>query len=281
MPTGTITFSRNCLLDTEIPDFEKSDKKFGKIVLQPKGTIEDCFGALQMDFANKYLGGGVLYSGCVQEEIRFMICPELIVGLLFTEEMMPNESVIIKGCEQFSSYTGYARSFAFGGDFVDNAPRDKWKRLYNHVLAIDAISYHDKKSQFEEKNVHRELVKCISGFKSDNKNRKNSENSSPKQAAIATGNWGCGAFGGDVELKFLIQMMAAAETDRDLIYYTFHDEETMKKLELIVKLLANLNVSQAYELIKEYSNEVGHLKISEMKRFGLGQFLMTKFIHIF
>lgn len=77
----------------------------------------------KMDFANKYLGGGVLYSGCVQEEIRFMICPELIVGLLFTEEMMPNESVIIKGCEQFSSYTGYARSFAFGGDFVDNAPR--------------------------------------------------------------------------------------------------------------------------------------------------------------
>lgn len=48
MPTGTITFSRNCLLDTEIPDFEKSDKKFGKIVLQPKGTIEDCFGALQV-----------------------------------------------------------------------------------------------------------------------------------------------------------------------------------------------------------------------------------------
>ena len=31
------------------------------------GCIEDCDGALQIDFANKYLGGGVLGLGCVQE----------------------------------------------------------------------------------------------------------------------------------------------------------------------------------------------------------------------
>ena len=29
------------------------------------GSIEDCIGAIQVDFANKYLGGGVLDSGCV------------------------------------------------------------------------------------------------------------------------------------------------------------------------------------------------------------------------
>ena len=42
------------------------------------------FGAsvLQLDFANKYVGGGVLGNGCVQEEIRFLICPELIVSCL-------------------------------------------------------------------------------------------------------------------------------------------------------------------------------------------------------
>lgn len=31
----------------------------------------------QADFANKYIGGGVLCGGCVQEEIRFAECPEL------------------------------------------------------------------------------------------------------------------------------------------------------------------------------------------------------------
>ena len=38
---------------------------------------------------------------------------------------------------------------------------------------------------------------------------------------IATGNWGCGAFGGDVQLKFLIQLLAASQNDRDLAYFTF------------------------------------------------------------
>jgi len=35
-------------------------------------------------------------------------------------------------------------------------------------------------------------------------------NYSDVQAEIATGNWGCGAFGGDVYLKFVIQLLAAA-----------------------------------------------------------------------
>ena len=52
---------------------------------------------LQVDFANKYIGGGVLGEGCVQEEIRFVICPELIVSLLFTEVLDRNEAVVITG----------------------------------------------------------------------------------------------------------------------------------------------------------------------------------------
>ena len=46
---------------------------------------------------------------------------------------------------------------------------------------------------------------------------------------VATGNWGCGAFGGDPHLKSLIQWMAAsyAGTPR-LIYYTFGHEKMEK-----------------------------------------------------
>ena len=50
-----------------------------------------------MDFANKFIGGGVLGHGCVQEEIRFLICPELLLSRLFTEVLDDNECVIIKG----------------------------------------------------------------------------------------------------------------------------------------------------------------------------------------
>ena len=50
-----------------------------------------------MDFANKFIGGGVLGRGCVQEEIRFLICPELILSRLFTEVLDDNECLIVKG----------------------------------------------------------------------------------------------------------------------------------------------------------------------------------------
>lgn len=41
--------------------------------------------SLQIDFANKSLGGGVLSHGAIQEEIRFVINPECLCGLLFCE----------------------------------------------------------------------------------------------------------------------------------------------------------------------------------------------------
>lgn len=59
--------------------------------------MSQLFDFLQVDFANKYLGGGVLTHGCVQEEIRFLICPEMIISRLFTEGLEKNESLIMKG----------------------------------------------------------------------------------------------------------------------------------------------------------------------------------------
>ena len=53
--------------------------------------------ALQVDFANKSVGGGVTSSGLVQEEIRFLINPELIASRLFTEALGHDECLIITG----------------------------------------------------------------------------------------------------------------------------------------------------------------------------------------
>ena len=76
-----------------------------------------------MDFANKFLGGGVLREGCVQEEIRFVINPELIAGRIFTECLQPNESLVITGAERFSDYTGYGDTFKFKSNHLDTTPR--------------------------------------------------------------------------------------------------------------------------------------------------------------
>ena len=50
-----------------------------------------------MDFANKLIGGGVLGKGCVQEEIRFVTSPELIVCRLLAEMLERNECIIVTG----------------------------------------------------------------------------------------------------------------------------------------------------------------------------------------
>ena len=57
-------------------------------------------------------------EGCVQEEIRFLICPELIVSRLFTEELDDNECLVISGAEQFSKYrsaTPFSVTAVIGG----------------------------------------------------------------------------------------------------------------------------------------------------------------------
>lgn len=52
---------------------------------------------MQVDFASSWIGGGVLGSGLVQEEILFLLNPELIVSRLFTEKLGDNECLIITG----------------------------------------------------------------------------------------------------------------------------------------------------------------------------------------
>jgi poly(ADP-ribose) glycohydrolase len=146
-----------------------------------------------MDFANKFLGGGVLNSGCVQEEIRFVICPELLLSLLFTEKLESNECLIIKGSEQYSSYSGYGDSFKFEMDYQDDTGFDNWNRKDVEVVAIDALSFRFPKSQFSEAKVIRELKKAYCGFYL----KKGIHTCS----TLATGNWGCGAFRGDRQLK--------------------------------------------------------------------------------
>ena len=39
----------------------------------------------------------MLGHGCVQEEIRFVLCPELLVSLLLAEALSDDEALIIVG----------------------------------------------------------------------------------------------------------------------------------------------------------------------------------------
>ena len=80
-------------------------------------------------------------------------------------------------------------------------------------------------------------------------------------------------------MKVLIQLMVAAETGRDLVYFTFNDESTVKNLEKIVDIIEKhkLNVGQVYRLLNEYADEIRDKAKVNIKKFGLCQFLEIKF----
>jgi poly(ADP-ribose) glycohydrolase len=52
---------------------------------------------IEYNYFFRFIGGGVLGHGSVQEEIRFLICPELLVSQLFSEQMQPTEAIVITG----------------------------------------------------------------------------------------------------------------------------------------------------------------------------------------
>lgn len=61
--------------------------------------------------------------------------------------------------------------------------------------------------------------------------------------SVATGNWGCGAFRGDAHLKALLQLMAAAEARRSVVYFTFGDQKLRDRIYKMYKFLVDNNVT--------------------------------------
>ncbi|XP_075974224.1 poly(ADP-ribose) glycohydrolase-like [Anticarsia gemmatalis] len=253
VPVGTVTFARRSVAPRACPSWTRSERPLAALPLHvdSRNTIEDADGLIQVDFANKFLGGGVLGHGCVQEEIRFVICPELLISMLFTEELRPNEALMIIGSERYSRYTGYGGTFQWAGDVLDHTPRDSSGRRRCAVLAIDAVPHHSAVKEFSRDAVTRELNKAWIGFSFD------TDASSPslQYPGVATGNWGCGAFGGTPHLKSLLQLMACAEARRPMAYYTFSDDKLRDDIVNIYNLLARFNVTvgQLYKHIVKFS----------------------------
>ncbi|ODM88184.1 Poly(ADP-ribose) glycohydrolase, partial [Orchesella cincta] len=201
-----ISFERRCMNPNQ--NWSQSYAPLVSVQVEQNKKIEKARGMLQVDFANKRVGGGVLNEGAVMEEIMFATCPELIISRLFTESLEDNEVLVISGTEQFSKYTGYSQSFRFGGPTAKQSiPIDDLGRISNSVLVLDALQFktHEVDTQYLQNKIDRELHKAYVGF---------IISLGEQNIPIATGNWGCGAFNGDAELKFLIQWMAASQAQR-------------------------------------------------------------------
>ncbi|XP_017241973.1 poly(ADP-ribose) glycohydrolase 1 isoform X1 [Daucus carota subsp. sativus] len=305
MPRGNISFMRKVLplqqssfaISYPMPGlWKKSTVSLCPFQVYSSGLIEDqTEEALEVDFANKYIGGGVLHKGCLQEEIRFVINPELILGMLFLPAMAKNEAIEIVGAERFSNYTGYASSFRFSGNYMDKRDVDMSGRRKTRITAIDAKSNPGYR-QYKVEYIMREINKAYCGFidqsyiqdirppsctpedvymetsstsSGDNKilsidklnkdfERKGDQCMGQHDSiGIATGNWGCGAFGGDPELKTIIQWLAASQASRPFIsYYTFGIDK-LQSLDQVTRWIMSQKwtVGDLWNMLIEYSSQ--------------------------
>ena len=99
--------------------------------------------------------------------------------------------------------------------------------------------------------MRRELNKALAAF-----------SFSAPEKTIATGKWGCGAFGGDPQLKFLLQWMAVSVINRPMIFHTFQDNNKLERLaEITTKYLNGKTVGELYGLLKRFSKGTSEFSV--------------------
>jgi len=224
-------------------------------VLTNNEKIEDAKGTLQADFANEFIGGGVLRHGSVQEEIRFTISPECLVSVLICERMQTNESIVIIGAERFCRYTGYGRTFKYVGKFNENVTEiDSYGALNIRIVAFDALDVQSNPSQqYSHRVLSRDIMKLYSALSPSGIVDNNRSN------VFSTGNWGCGVFGGDPKWKFMQQWVIASFTNKTLHYYTYNDPRLHALDTIHTSLIrANVTVSQLYQYLLNETRNRSH-----------------------
>ena len=242
-----------------LSEWVKNEEPISDFVVFPEGGITESCGpeVLHVDFANMYIGGGVMRSGAVQEEIMFSVCPELLVSLLFCKKMDDDEAIVLVNGEMVSQYSGYGSGLKFAGD-------SKKSDVGTCRVAIDAECYGwgtDPNEQWTQVKFMRELNKAYVGF----------DNEYPSMGAdIATGNWGCGAFGGNIQLKAMLQWCSASACGRGIRYFTFKDTNC-EGLAGVVDCIRNkcISVGKLIQIILDYCNIKVHGNNEKLDVLGL------------
>ena len=189
------------------------------------------------NFANKYLGGGCMHLGSVQEEILLLICPEILVARAFVKKMNHTQSISMSGFEIISKSKGYGNSLEYDTYNIDDTPyeNNSFKSL---MIAVDAIPFYgigNNSNQFMPILIMRELIKFITGLQGNR-----IDVLGFKYDFCSTGKWGCGAFGGNVYLKFLIQFIGCLFCDVGFNFSCFNDKKNEKIFNEFIKNLKDI-----------------------------------------
>eukprot|EP00435_Cladocopium_sp_Y103_P051234 s2172_g15.t2 len=239
-----LIITRKALGRPELPD---SDLGFCHVEMMEDGVSIHSFGGkehLQADFANSYLGGGVLSGGGTQEECMFTEFPELLASIYVTERMLPHEAVEIQGARRYAEHTMGGRHVAWSEQFCRpteiGAPID--------AVALDAVSFGRKgpHKQYWPDYIQQDIRKCSAALLQP-------ELDKADRRKFVTGLWGCGAFRGEPELKFLIQWISCSmeSSIQSMVFCPFDQKQKLiaKGLSRVLEVVGQASVKRVLEIL--------------------------------
>ncbi|CAE7211362.1 Parg, partial [Symbiodinium pilosum] len=248
------------------------DEVFCPVEMQEDGVSIFGFDSpqhLQADFANQYLGGGVLSGGGTQEECMFVEFPELLATIYLVERMMPHEAVEMVGARKYIEHNmGGARHLKRLDQFCRLAPTIGPPTV---AVALDALSYRKRPGHFQygAEQIQREVQKCCAALVPED---------DTSSRSFVTGLWGCGAFGGDMELKFVIQWISCSLTPsvENMVFCPFDQHKNLAAaglLDLLSALTGKVSVKTVLDLLvdAEYqsSNNTFRYLLDKLKQRNL------------
>ena len=223
--------------------WSQSETQLINVQIHSSGTIETRVkGSELVCFANKHFGRHVMEGKTAAEDLLFLSIPELYLCRLVCPALSENEAIQISGVRKILEISKTMGQITF---------TEAHGKPLTCVTGIDADNYsQDKNQQFSEPKILRELWKAVIGFDKDPMNLERNKH------WICTGNWGCGINLGDLQLKFLIQWMAASQAGRAGVhYYTFGAKELVKA-DIIIGKLGRCSVGQIFQLLNYYGGNV-------------------------
>jgi hypothetical protein len=229
---NTLTFERLGYKKGPSPwNWENSTKPLSKVKLVD-GDISQCKADVHAEFANAFIGGGVMTGDAAMEETLFLTKPELMVAMAIQNRMVDEEAIRISGALQYSKVKGFGQDFEFDGDYIiENTTRNGLPPPV--VVAIDAIR--GGGPALTKSGMLRDMNKARIAFEG--------------ATVLGTGHWGCGAFGNNHNLMFLKQWLAASEAGVEKMFYHDFSNANSHHIHPLIRKLKHLNVSELWKFI--------------------------------
>ena len=266
--------------------WEGNEKPLCKVEIVD-GNIDDCAADVHAEFANAFVGGGVMTGDAAMEETLFLVKPELMVAMYATPSLQlppllpfahyhrcrrmlrlpcpcrdsisshrhttltrtphtttEGPSKTVWSTRKPYAYQGRKSTRVRAGlANPSSSPETTSTTVAGgptpppRVAAIDAVR--GGGPAMTERALLRDMSKARAAFEG--------------AVELATGHWGCGAYGNHNDLMFIKQWLAASEAGVRKMYYHDFNRNQLHHIFPLIRKLGHLTVGELWAFLLELS----------------------------